>query len=60
MNNILKQNKRNAIAFYKMSYEGNPKKPLIYMSGPNTFNITRLEIKPKMNLNTTKIRSKFN
>ncbi len=26
MNEILKQNKQNAIAFYKMAYEGNPKK----------------------------------
>jgi predicted SnoaL-like aldol condensation-catalyzing enzyme len=26
MNEMLKQNKQNAIAFYKMSYEGNPKK----------------------------------
>jgi len=28
MNDILKQNKQNAIAFYKMSYEGNPKKAI--------------------------------
>jgi predicted SnoaL-like aldol condensation-catalyzing enzyme len=26
MNDMLKQNKQNAIAFYKMSYEGDPKK----------------------------------
>ncbi|MGB5272039.1 MAG: nuclear transport factor 2 family protein [Eudoraea sp.] len=26
MKNILKQNKQNAIAFYKMAYNGNPKK----------------------------------
>lgn len=26
MNDKLKQNKQNAIAFYKMAYEGNPKK----------------------------------
>jgi len=26
MNHKLKQNKQNAVAFYKMSYEGNPKK----------------------------------
>ena len=25
MNDILEQNKKNAIAFYKMAYEGNPK-----------------------------------
>ena len=26
MKEILKQNKQNAVAFYKMAYEGNPKK----------------------------------
>ena len=41
MNNKLKQNKQNAVAFYKMAYEGNPKKAVeLYIGSEYILNRT--------------------
>lgn len=35
MSSVLERNKKNAIAFYKMAYEGNPKKAVELYAGEN-------------------------